>query len=304
MEQKKAGYARPALKLGLDQQAELGVNPFKFGMIGSTDSHTSLSAANDNNYWGAATSEEPGANRVFGPLGKLASGGYAAVWAKENTRESLFAAMKRKEVYATTGPRMRVRFFGGWDYKKMDAFRPNLANIGYQKGVPMGGDLTHAPKGKAPSFLIRAVKDPDGAHLDRVQVIKGWRNKKGELFEKVFDVALSNNRKPNRKGKVKPVGSTVDIKNASYTNSIGSPELATVWQDPDFKTDELAFYYVRVLEIPTPRWPAYDAKHFGLSDIPKNIQLIAQERAYTTPIWYSPPVRQEAVMSTAEQENN
>jgi hypothetical protein len=219
---------------------------------------------------------------------ELAASGYTGIWAEDNTRESLFAAMKRKEVYASTGPRMTVRFFGGWDYQNDDAFKPDLAKIGYEKGVPMGGDLTNAPDGLSPTFLIRAAKDPDGANLDRVQVIKGWHDKDGELHEKVYNVALSDNRKENRHGKVKPVGSTVNVKDASYTNSIGDPELAVVWTDPEFDKNELAFYYVRVLEIPTPRWTAYDAKYFGLTDIPGEVPMVTQERAYTSPIWYSP----------------
>ena len=223
----------------------------------------------------------------------MSASGYAAVWAEENTREALFAAMKRKEVYATTGPRMKVRFFGGWDYKKDDALKPDLARIGYAKGVSMGGDLTNAPKGKASSFLIRAVKDPDGANLDRVQVIKGWHDKNGELHEKIYDVALSDSRKKNWRGKIKPVGNTVDTSDASYTNSIGDPELAVVWQDPDFNADELAFYYVRVLEIPTPRWTAYDAKFFGLKNVPEEVPMVTQERAYTSPIWYTPSTYQQ-----------
>lgn len=287
-------YARSALKLGLQQQAELGVNPFKFGMIGSTDSHTSLSTADENNFWGKLGDMTPSKGRMMAPSGARSAGwqysasGYAAVWARENTREALFAAMKRKEVYATTGPRITVRFFGGWGYDKEDALQPDLAKIGYSKGVPMGGDLTNPPKGMSPSFLIRAVRDPDGANLDRVQVIKGWRDKDGELHEKIYNIALSDDRKENRQGKVKPVGSTVDVVKASYTNRIGDPELAVVWQDPDFKKDELAFYYLRVLEIPTPRWTAYDAKFFGVKDIPDEVPMVQQERAYTTPIWYSP----------------
>jgi len=288
-EQRIYEYARPALKLGLQQQAKLGINPFKFGMIGSTDGHSAISAVEEDNYLGVLSSLEPGPDRIENPLGwKINAAGYAAVWAEENTRESLFAAMKRKEVYATTGPRMTVRFFGGWEYDINDAIRPDLAKIGYSKGVPMGGDLTNAPKGKTPNFLIRAVKDPDGANLDRVQVIKGWRDKNGALHEKIYNVALSDGRKENRKGKVKPVGNTVDIKDASYTNSIGDPELAVVWKDPDFNKNELAFYYVRVLEIPTPRWTAYDAKYYDLKNIPKEIPMITQERAYTSPIWYEP----------------
>ena len=280
------GYARPALKLGLRQQAKLGVNPFKFGMIGSTDSHTSLATADEDNFFGELTWVEPYSNRVMGSwLGpglapdidswgyfasawRMSASGYAAVWAEENTRESLFAAMKGKEVYASTGPRIKVRFFGGWDYQTVDAFKPDLAGVGYAKGVPMGGDLTHAPEDKSPNFLISAVKDPDGANLDRVQVIKGWHDQEGELHEKLYNVALSDNRKENWRGKVKSVGNTVNIPDASYTNTIGDPELAVVWQDPDFNKNELAFYYVRVLEIPTPRWTAYDAKFFQLKDLP------------------------------------
>ena len=289
-------YARSALKLGLKQQVILGVNPFKFGMIGSTDSHTALTAADENNFFG--TEADPHSKRITGPWlpgtlqgppgWKMNASGYAAVWAKENTREALFAAMKRKETYATTGPRMRVRFFGGWNYKADDAFHPNLAGIGYSKGVPMGGDLSNAPDGTLPSFLIRAVKDPDGANLDRVQVIKGWHDKQGALHEKIYNVALSDGRRESRKGKIEPVGNTVDVKDASYNNSIGDPELSVVWQDPDFHKDELAFYYVRVLEIPTPRWTAYDAKYFGLKDIPEEVPMVTQERAYTSPIWYTP----------------
>jgi len=289
---KQAEYARSALKLGLGQHAKLGVNPFKFGMIGSTDAHTSLATADQDNFWGKLSLLEPGQYRMRHAMSpynwRWNAAGYAAVWAEENTRDALFAAMKRKESYATTGPRMTVRFFGGWDYETDDALRPNLAAIGYSKGVPMGGDLANAPKEKPPSFLIHAVKDPDGANLDRVQVIKGWHNKNGELHETIYNVALSDGRKENRKGKVKAVGNTVDIKNAFYTNSIGDPELAVVWQDPDFDKNELAFYYVRVLEIPTPRWTAYDAKFFGLIDIPQEVPMVTQERAYTSPIWYSP----------------
>ena len=291
-------YARSSLRLGLQQQSKLGVNPFKFGMIGSTDSHTSLATADEDNFWGKHAETEPHPKRVTSgwrpaidsgwPGWRMNAAGYAAVWAEENTREALFAAMKRKEVYASTGPRMTVRFFGGWDYQTEDAFKPNLASVGYKKGVPMGGDLTHAPEETSPNFLIRAVKDPDGANLDRVQIIKGWHDKSGDLHEKVYNVALSDDRKENWRGKVKPVGTTVVIEDASYTNSIGDPELAVVWTDPDFDKDELAFYYVRFLEIPTPRWTAYDAKYFAIKDIPDEVPMVTQERAYTSPIWYTP----------------
>ena len=298
------GYARPGLKLGLQQQAKLGVNPFKFGLIGSTDSHTSLAIADEDNFWGknsqaepsptrllnswAGTAADPDDNSYFARAWNMNAAGYAAVWAEENTRPSLFAAMKRKEVYASTGPRITVRFFGGWDYHAEDAVSANLAQIGYQKGVPMGGDLSQAPVGEAPRFLIHATRDPEGANLDRLQIIKGWHDAQGQLHEKVYDVALSDDRRPNWRGKVNPVGNTVDIANASYTNTIGDPELSVVWQDPQFNADELAFYYVRVLEIPTPRWPAYDAKFFNVSDIPDDAPMITQERAYTSPIWYTP----------------
>ena len=238
-------------------------------------------------FLGKMPGNEPSRNRVTTGWNYNAAG-YAAVWAEENTREALFAAMRRKEVYASTGPRITVRFFGGWDYSTADATRPDLARIGYAKGVPMGGDLTEAPKGEAPSFLIRAVRDPDGANLDRVQVIKGWREEDGELHEAIYDVALSDGRTENAKGEVEAVGSTVDVADASYTNSIGDPELAVVWTDPDFDRDEPAFYYLRVLEIPTARWTAYDAKFYGLKDLPDEIPMVTQVRAYSSPIWYRP----------------
>lgn len=288
-------YVRSALLNGLSEQSKLEVNPFKFGVIGSTDSHTSLATADEDNFWGKHVFSLPGKKRLFtkneqaflSKSWEYAASGYSAIWAEENTRESLFSAMKRKEVYATTGPRVRVRFFGGWDYNEKDAFKPDLARIGYDKGVPMGSDLSNAPKGKSPTFLIRAVKDPDGANLDRIQLIKGWHDANGNLHEKVYNVALSDNRKDSG-NKTRPVGNTVDIPDASYTNTIGDPELAVVWKDPDFDARELAFYYVRVLEIPTPRWTAYDAKYFQLKDIPQEIPMITQDRAYTSPIWYTP----------------
>ena len=303
-ERRQYEYARSGLKLGLSQQSKLGLNPFKFGMVGGTDAHGSFSAVAENNFNGKGYPMEPSKKRLAEdyikggeyegvklraiPSWQLNAAGYAAVWAHENTRESLFAAMKRKEVYATTGPRMTVRFFGGWNYQADDAMRPSLATIGYSKGVPMGGDLSHAPKDKVPSFLIRALKDPDGANLDRIQVVKGWHDKKGALHEKVHNVALSDKRQTDAEGKASLVGSTVNFSGSSYTNSIGSAELAVVWEDLDFNRNELAFYYVRVLEIPTPRWPAYDANVFQLNDLPKEIPMITQERAYTSPIWYSP----------------
>lgn len=288
LERKRGDYARPALKRGLALGAELGVNPFKFGMIGSTDSHTSLAAAEEDNFWGTYALYEPNAFRSLFQ-DEFAASGYAAVWASENTRESLFAAMRRRETYATTGSRMTVRFFGGWNYEQADAFSSRFAAIGYNGGVPMGSDLTQAPAGKAPTFLIRAVKDPDGANLDRVQVIKGWRSSGGAVHERVYDVAVSDGREiPQDGGKVDPVGSTVDLENPSYTNTIGDPELAVVWTDPEFDRAQNAFYYVRVIEIPTPRWTAYDRKFFKIENrMRDDAPLITQERAYTSPIWYS-----------------
>ena len=292
-EARQREYARPALKLGLSHQAEIGINPFKFGMIGSTDAHNALTSAEEDNFWGKTSFAEPSINRIrqAGLMGwNMAAAGYAAIWAEENTREALFAAMKRRETYASTGPRMEVRFFGGWSYEADVAFRPDLARIGYANGVPMGGDLTAAPDGASPRFLIRAVKDPIGANLDRVQVIKGWQSKDGALHEEVYDVAVSDGRKIRPGENVEPVGSTVNVEDASYTNEIGDPELSVVWTDPNFNRDELAFYYERVLEIPTPRWTAYDAKYFGISEeaIPDDVPMTLQERAYTSPIWYSP----------------
>jgi hypothetical protein len=266
-------------------------------MVGSTDSHTALSTADDDNFWGKSSASEPSATRAMHPFVKSAkavimawetiASGYAGVWATENTRESIFDAMQRREVYATTGPRMVVRFFGGFDFDEKDTQNRMPAQIGYAKGVPMGGDLSNAPAGKAPSFLVAALKDPIGANLDRYQIVKGWLDAKGELHEKVYDVAWSGGRKPGADGKLPPVGNTVDIPNATWTNTIGAPEVVAVWKDPDFRPEERAFYYGRVLEIPTPRWTAYDAKYFGIK-MPPEVPMTTVERAYTSPIWYTP----------------
>lgn len=293
-------YARSALKNGLKLEQLLGINPYKFGMIGSTDAHTALTAVEEENFFGKTSSAEPSPTRATHPWAKVGdkvimgweqtSSGYAAVWATENTREALFDAMERRETYATTGPRMVVRFFGGWEFDAKDAQTRNPGVIGYQKGVPMGGDLSEAPASKAPAFLVAALKDPIGANLDRIQIIKGWLNAKGEVHEKIYDVAWSDTgkRKPDPKtGKLPPVGNTVDVANATWTNTIGDPELITVWKDPDFDPSLRAFYYARVIEIPTPRWTAYDAKRFGIK-MPKEVPMITQERAYTSPIWYTP----------------
>ena len=279
-------YVRPALKRGLAIAADVGVNPFKFGLIGSSDSHNGLATADDGNYWGKFAGYEPNPYRALAQPNYAASG-YAAVWAEANTRAALFAAFKRREVYATTGPRIVLRFFGGWDYTETDANRPDFAAIGYRKGVPMGGDLTRPEAGQAPRFLIHAVKDPDGANLDRVQVVKGWRDGEGALKERVYDVAWSGDRTV-RDGVLEDVESTVDVHEATYLNTVGAAELAVVWTDPDFDADDAAVYYVRVLEIPTPRWTAYDAAFFKIEDLPDTVALVTRERAYSSPIWYTP----------------
>ena len=286
-------YGRSGLKRGLKFQAKLGVNPFKFGMIGSTDSHTSLATAAEENFFGKHSGKEPTAHRWNHPIfdfngvqimgWQQAASGYAAVWATENTREALFDAMQRKETYATTGSRMTVRFFGGWDFVAEDASNRLPADVGYAKGVPMGGDLLNAPQGKSPTFLVGAMKDPMNGNLDRIQIVKGWLDAKDELQEKVYDVVWSGDRKPNAQGKVPAVGNTVDLENTTWTNTIGSPELIAVWKDPDFDSKERAFYYARVIEIPTPRWTAYDAKRFGVK-MSSEVPMSTQERAYTSPI--------------------
>jgi len=278
-------------------EAELAVNPYKFGLVGSTDTHTALATADDDNFFGKTSNSEPSATRATHPFIKTdkatimsweeTASGYAAVWATENTREALFDAMKRRETYATTGPRMIVRFFGGFDLEEKDAQDRMPARIAYTKGVPMGGDLRAAPAGKSPTFLVAALKDPIGANLDRIQIIKGWLDKAGKTQEKVYDVVWSGDRKPGSDGKVPLVGNTVDVPNATYTNSIGAPELIKVWKDPDFDPALRAFYYVRVIEIPTPRWTAYDAKYFGVK-MPPEVPMTTTERAYTSPIWYTP----------------
>ena len=289
-------YAREALKNGLVLEEKLGTNPYKFGMVGATDSHTGLPTAEEENYFGKSTSVEPSAGRVGHPfieseLGaiegyELAASGYQAVWASENTREAIFDAMERKETYATTGPRIGVRFFGGWEFTDQDLRSRAPAFRGYEKGVPMGGDLPAATSA-APTFMVYALRDPIGANLDRIQIVKGWVDDRGRKHEKVFDVVWSGDRQLDRDGGLPAVGNTVDIEAANWANSIGASELATVWIDPEFDPEHKAFYYARVIEIPTPRWVLYDKLRFGI-DIPEEATLVHQERAYTSPIWYAP----------------
>ena len=295
----KYEYAREALKNGLKWEAELGTNPYKFGMVGSTDSHTSLAAPEEENFFGKAVHMEPSSHRMdhaiyqFGDITvmgwQMMASGYAAVWATENTRKGIFDAMKRREVYATTGARILVRFWGGWEFEAADADSRLPAEVGYTRGVPMGGDLHSAPTGKAPSFLVAARKDPFSGNLDRIQVVKGWLDAAGETHEEVYDViwADADRRQPGSDGQLPPVGNTVDVANATWTNTIGDPELITVWKDPDFDPSLSAFYYARVIEIPTPRWTAYDTKRYGL-ELDPEIPMTTTERAYTSPIWYTP----------------
>lgn len=296
-------YARSALQIGLQQEQKFGTNPFKFGMIGSTDAHTGLASTRDENYWGKFPGTEPAADRYKHYVIKAFSGddslstfaweevssGLAAVWARKNTREAIFEAMQKKETYATTGTRITVRFFGGWDYGKDDVFRPDAVAIGYQKGVPMGSDLPVKPSvKKAPVFLVGALKDPWSGNLDRIQIVKGWVDEQGERHEQIYDVVVSDGRKIDKDGRCKTlVGNTVDEKNASYLNNIGDAELRAVWSDPDFNPKHRAVYYARVMEIPTPTWQAYDAQFFGVK-MPQQVPLSHQERAYTSPIWYTP----------------
>ena len=290
-------YAREALKNGLLLEGRFGANPYKFGMIGSTDSHTALSTAEEDNFFGKHSGQEPKPDRMSHSFSKTEHGqfegwqvsasGMAAVWALENTREAIFDAMERKEVYGTTGPRMIVRFFGGWSFIAEDLNSRQPAFLGYQKGVPMGSDLRPREGAASPSFMVYALRDPIGANLDRIQIVKGWLDAEGKTHEKVYDVAWSSGRQPDANGVLPPVGTTVDLAAANWTNTIGASELGTVWSDPDFDPAEPAFYYARVIEIPTPRWIVYDAFRFGVP-IPQGADAIHQERAYTAPIWYTP----------------
>ena len=290
-------YAREALKRGLQIETRLGTNPYKFGQIGSTDSHTSLSTSEEDNFFGKHTGYEPKPDRMKHVMmegsgtkidgWQLTASGLAAVWATENTREAIFDAMERRETYATTGSRMAVRFFGGWGFTDKDLDSRTPAIVGYKRGVPMGSDLPPRADGKAPTFMAYALRDPIGGNLDRIQIVKGWLDDQGTTHEKVYDAVWSGNRKPGADGKLPSVGNTVDAAKATYSNTIGATELATVWTDPDFDPSEKAFYYARVIEIPTPRWSTYDAFRFGVP-IPEGAPVSTQERSYTSPIWYTP----------------
>ena len=293
-------YARSALKLGLEIGERIGVNPFKHGMVAATDTHTGLATSREENYFGKYQHTEPSPDRwghevipAEDPTLRIITAqegaqGLMAVWARDNTRGDLFNSMRRKEVYATTGTRIRVRVFAGWDFEPVDVTTPDFAAKGYRNGVPMGGDLRDAPDGSAPRFLVRALRDPDGANLDRVQIIKGWLDDEGEAQERIYDIAVSDGRAIGPDGRARqPVGSTVDLETATYTNAIGDSMLAAYWQDPDFDASQPAFYYVRVLQIPTPRWTSYDAVFFDLEP-PDIVPAEIQDRAYTSPIWYTP----------------
>ncbi len=296
-------YAREALKRGLAYEAELGVNPFKFGMIGSTDTHTSLSTTTEDNFFGKVSAVEPTKDPIrfdetVGGIGgppevgqyarQTSAAGLAAVWSRENTREAIWDALARKEVFATTGTRIRVRVFAGWNFSKEDLVRSDFAQHGYANGVPMGGDLAGAPQGKAPTFLIRTIRDVDGANLDRIQIVKGWLDRDGKTHEKIYDLACSDGRSIMSNNRCdKPVGNTVNVEEATYSNAIGAPAMQAYWSDPDFDPGQRAFYYVRVIEIPTPRWTTYDAKFFGVKR-PKDVPASIQERAFTSPVWYTP----------------
>ncbi len=293
-------YLRSAYKNGLKLEQQLGVNPYKFGLVSGSDAHTGLTAMEEENFFGKTTPQEPSPERMRAAFIKnpqtgvtvmdweVGSSGWAAVWATDNTREALWDAMQRRETYSTTGPRMVVRFFGGWEFD--EGGRPHagaLPSRGTPRACPWAASCARRPAGKAPSFLVAALRDPIGANLDRIQIVKGWMDAKGELQEKVYDVAWGGDRKPGSDGKLPSVGSTVDVANATWTNTIGAPELIAVWTDPSFDAKERAFYYARVIEIPTPRWTAYDAKRFGVTPLP-GTRMTITERAYTSPIWYTP----------------
>jgi hypothetical protein len=286
-------YIRQAYQNGLAMQSTRGYNPYKMGVLGASDSHNTVVSYTASNFFGQhggldASPKVRLADKVEAGMSvlKTTTSGLGGVWAEQNTRESIFDAMQRRETFGTSGVRIKVRLFGGWEFDPGVLKQKDWAKVGYARGVPMGGDLP-APTRKAPGFIVWAVKDPEDGNLDRIQIVKGW-TRNGQTFEKVHDVAWSGNRKRDpATGKVGPVGSTVDITNASYTNTIGAVELKTVWTDPEFDPSQDAFYYARVLQIPTPRWSTYDAKKLGVPP-PGDVPATVQERAWSSPIWYTP----------------
>jgi hypothetical protein len=294
---RKGSFARQALLDGLSLAREGKGNPFHFGLIGDSDTHNSAASNEEDNYTGKFAVENDPRHRLEGfglspaqtqQVREFSSGGLAGVWATANTREAIFDAMDRRETFGTSGPHIQVRFFGAWNFEVADARARDLAAVGYRKGVPMGGNLASEAGARAPSFLVSALKDPRSGNLDRVQVIKGWLDGEGRQHEKIYDVVWSGDRKVDAAtGKLPPVGSTVDVKKATYTNTIGAAELATAWSDPDFDAGSSAFYYARVLEIPTPRWSTRDAAKLGI-EIPGGLPPTIQERAWSSPIWYAP----------------
>lgn len=290
----EADYARSALLRGLQIQQRVGANPYKFGMIGSTDSHTGMSSSQEGDYTSKLVADAPlSAHRksdrpVIFPAWEMSASGRVAAWAPANTRKDIFAAFKRKEVYATTGTRIALRVFGGFRFNRADADARDIAAVGYAKGIPMGGDLTAAPRNRAPALLIHAAKDPLSGNLDRIQVVKGWVDAAGRAHQRVYNVAWSGARRLGADGSLPPVGNSVDLRTGLYTNGIGAVQLATVWSDPDFNPQESAFYYVRVLEIPTPRHSLLDAIALGIDVAETRMPATIQERAYSSPIWYTP----------------
>ena len=296
-------YARSALKLGLQLEDKLGANPYQFGLIGGNDAHVGVVTVQEDNFFGEFANGLPSPDRWKTPLvmvgndpknGPLVSvwnesaSGLGGVWARENTREGIWDALKRKEVYATTGDRPVVRLFAGWDFAPVDLNRSDFAENGYAHGVPMGGKLNSAPAGKSPVFMVYAMRDSEGPNLDRIQIVKGGLGKDGQTQERIFDVAVSGGRKIGKDGRCKTsVGNTVDVPNATYSNTIGAPVLSAYWKDPAFDASQRAFYYVRVIQIPSPRWTAYDAKRFGVK-MPDYVPMTVTDRAYTSPVWYTP----------------
>jgi hypothetical protein len=297
-------YVRSALKLGLELEAKLGANPYKSGLIGGNDAHVGVVTTSEDNFFGEFANGLPSPDRWKTPLAMVhndpkqapliavwgeQAAGLGGVWARENTRQGIWDALKRKEVYATTGDRPIVQVFAGWSFVPTDLNRPDFAANGYAHGVPMGGDLTGAPSSKPPTFVVYAMRDTDGPNLDRIQIIKGWLDKDGKAQERIFDVAVSGGRKIGPDGRCKTlVGSTVDVANATYTNTIGAAALSAYWKDPAFGASQRAFYYVRVIQIPSPRWTAYDQKRYGIK-MPDYVPMTVTDRAYTSPIWYTPP---------------